>query len=47
VEILQNLDEGLLKTGNLEPVLDAADEPQGADFWTDVLEQPADERCWY
>lgn len=45
VEVVQDLDERAFEAGDLEPVLDAADEPDRVDLRPDVLEQSADERC--
>ena len=41
---MQDLDEGALQTGNLQPVLDAADETDRVDLGSDVLQQSTYER---
>lgn len=45
MEILQDFDERLFQPGDLETVLDAADEANGVDLRTDVLQQTTDKRC--
>jgi len=45
VKVLQDLDERRLEPGDLEAVLDAADEADRVDLGADVLEQTADEAC--
>ena len=43
VEVLQDLDQRELEPGDLEPVLDAADEADRVNLGTDVLEESTDE----
>lgn len=42
---MQDLDECSLESGNLETVLDTADESDRVDLRADVLEQASDESC--
>lgn len=43
IEVVQDLDERALQARYLEPVLDAADEPDGVNLRADVLQQAPDE----
>jgi hypothetical protein len=47
MEILQDLDECVFETRNLEAVFDTANETDGTDFNANVLEQSTDECCGY
>jgi len=44
MEILENLDQGVLETGNLKPILDPSNEPDRTDLDADILQQAAYKR---
>lgn len=41
MEILEDFDQSVLETGNLQPILDTSDQPDRTDLDADIFQQAA------